>query len=225
MCLTAGFSLWAKEQIIEEKISLLCRELIDGIHFENPVKIALIDIEIVDSRSRGVADEIGKLISKSLGANSNYEIVNSELINKLSNDLNLGYNSFFDPGNIMDIGNLANADYLLIGSFSSLASVYLINLRLVSVESGTLIKAVSAEIEKRVLDQVINSIFLSIRVGISILFEYMPTYINEYITESEIATGNYYGRKFDIMGLSGSFYFDFFYVLCIEIVPGALINR
>jgi TolB-like protein len=76
----------------------------------------------------------------------NYMIVERSQLTRIIDELALGQTGFTDPAKTVEIGKLAGAQALIIGTVSEVGDRYLVDARVVSVKDGQIIYAAQAQL-------------------------------------------------------------------------------
>lgn len=98
----------------------------------------------------------GMLISE-LAANPSARVVERSTINRILEEQNLGASGRVDPQTAARIGKLVGARYVVTGSFIDFYGDFRVDARIVSVESGEIVKSVKEQAQRDHLFQIIQN--------------------------------------------------------------------
>ena len=110
--------------------------------------------EDFDALQKGMA---GMLISE-LGANPAARVVERDAIEKIIQEQNLAHDGRVDEATGAKIGKLVGARYYVLGSFIDFYGDFRVDARLVSVETGQIVKTESARMQRDHLFDIVRSI-------------------------------------------------------------------
>lgn len=88
---------------------------------------------------------IPDMIMESLGAIPYFKVVSREhLVNTVMKEQEFQLLGFTDPDSAVKVGNMANAQFIVVGSFSVFNGTLIVNTKVLSVESGQIVVQASA---------------------------------------------------------------------------------
>lgn len=106
---------------------------------------------VLDLKPVGVNANLSMAVSENLRTmiivGGHYKIVERSQINKLLDEYRLRQTGLTEDSQARKIGSLANVDLVLIGSLCRIFECYTINVRIINVATGVVIKALKAEIK------------------------------------------------------------------------------
>jgi len=124
-------------------ISILCFILI-SIYFITPsvraqakITIAVLNFE-AKNVSQETAEAVSDILSTELFNTNRFQVIERQAIEKIFEEHKLQMSGVTDMDQAAQIGQLLNVQKIMIGSVSKLGSAYIINTRLVNVETGEL---------------------------------------------------------------------------------------
>ncbi|RKZ21612.1 hypothetical protein DRO29_06910 [Candidatus Bathyarchaeota archaeon] len=83
-----------------------------------------------------------------LGKEGKFQVVERELLSKVMEEQKLFLTGAVSESSAVEIGKLTGADYILTGTITPFENSFRLNLRLVEVESGRIVKTISGDISK-----------------------------------------------------------------------------
>ncbi|MDR3172201.1 MAG: hypothetical protein LBU17_11365 [Treponema sp.] len=118
----------------------------------NLLKLAIFTFDIAElAKSSGVNESDAELLTQILATeitNSGKYVVlprSKDAIEKAMTELHIQRSGFTDPNTIKAIGNAFNADYVLEGSVRRLGRMYLFDVKILDIETGSQLKGESVE--------------------------------------------------------------------------------
>lgn len=106
---------------------------------------------VLDLKPVGVDTNLTMAVSENLRTmiieSGNYKIVERSQVDKLLEEYRLVQTGLTEDSQAQKIGSLANVDLVLIGSLGKIFDCYTINVRIIKVATGVVVKALKAEIK------------------------------------------------------------------------------
>lgn len=103
---------------------------------QNKTRIAVLSFEaknVADATAEAVAD----ILSTELFNTNRFDVIERQAINRILEEQQLQMTGVTDMSQAAEIGKVLNVEKIMIGSVSRLGQTYIINTRLVDVETGT----------------------------------------------------------------------------------------
>lgn len=130
--------------------------------FENR---SLADARRYDALCRGLAD----FMSTELSVFSSLEVVERAELSKIMKEIALGQSGAFEEGSAAEVGNLLGAEILVLGSFmKDMGSRIRVDIRMVEVESGRVLKAEEASGRTKNLLKLVRKLVFKIAGGLDL---------------------------------------------------------
>lgn len=99
-----------------------------------------------------IAEATTEILSTTIAQERIFQVIERNQLDKIFNELKLNSNDEFDENQAIEIGKLAKADSIIIGSLTKIGDTISVNARLIDVATGSIILA------KRVSTDNINSL-------------------------------------------------------------------
>lgn len=116
---------------------------------ENPKLLAVLGFQYVDGRNSRDGVVVSERLTTEIVKNKSHRVVEREQIEKLLGELKLQQSGAITLDSAKELGHLLGADYVILGTITELKdSVLEINVRLVDVLSGEIIKASNGRVER-----------------------------------------------------------------------------
>lgn len=125
-------------------IPLLLISCVSTIKESRPVTIAVWNIEDL-SPSKSIRPDLGELLSGRIIetlSNREYTVIERERLLLVLKELNLGTTMLVDEATRLKLGKLMGARFMVFGGYQIIGGQMRIDLRMVEVETGKVVKAV-----------------------------------------------------------------------------------
>jgi|GEM_PF-2033346 len=103
------------------------------IHTEE--RIAVLNLKGININN-DIVESVTETLMTSIAEYKKYKVIERAQIDRIFNELNLTNTNDFEEDTIIDIGKLAKAKKILVGSVSKVGNKYIINVRVIEVETG-----------------------------------------------------------------------------------------
>ena len=117
-------------------------------------------LAVLDFESIGISNEESYIVTQSLITNliltEKYTIIERGRIDKILKEQKFQKSGCTDSECAVEVGQLINADFVALGSVSKLGSTYLINARIIDVESGEAINSAQSD-QKGTIDVLLKA--------------------------------------------------------------------
>ncbi|HPG39767.1 MAG TPA: CsgG/HfaB family protein [bacterium] len=107
------------------------------LYAQNKTKIAVLNFE-AKNLSQESADAVADILSTELFNTNRFDVIERQAILRILSEQELQMTGVTDMSQAAEIGKILNAEKIMIGSVSRLGQTYIINTRLVDVETGAL---------------------------------------------------------------------------------------
>jgi len=109
---------------------------------ENNVKIVVADFDVflIEKQYGTIVSEV--LVSK-LSADGTVRVIERSKLNKIIEEMSLGQTGLINPDDAVKTGQLTGANRMVVGSVGKLGVEYVVNARIINVETGRVIKGFS----------------------------------------------------------------------------------
>jgi len=104
---------------------------------QNKTRIAVLSFE-AKNVNQETADAVADILHTELFNTNRFEVIERQAINKILEEQKLQMTGITDMSQAAEIGKMLNVEKILIGSVNRLGQTYIINTRLVGVETGAL---------------------------------------------------------------------------------------
>jgi len=118
-----------------KKIILILFILNTLLNIHAKEKIAILELKPIYVTSQ-ITNGVTETLMTSIAEHNKYEVIERAQINKIYDELKLTSQEDFEDETVIEIGKLAKAMQILVGSVSKLGNKYVINLRILEVETG-----------------------------------------------------------------------------------------
>ncbi len=107
------------------------------LYAQNKTRIAVLSFE-AKNVNQETAEAVADILSTELFNTNRFDVIERQAINKILEEQKLQMTGITDMSQAAEIGKVLNVEKILIGSVSRLGQTYIINTRLVGVETGAL---------------------------------------------------------------------------------------
>ncbi|MBN2411958.1 hypothetical protein JXQ31_09725 [candidate division KSB1 bacterium] len=107
------------------------------LYAQNKTRIAVLSFE-AKNVNQETAEAVADILSTELFNTNRFDVIERQAINKILEEQKLQMTGITDMSQAAEIGKMLNVEKILIGSVSRLGQTYIINTRLVGVETGAL---------------------------------------------------------------------------------------
>lgn len=111
-----------------------------------PITVAVFKLKLIGDISPVIGDAITEILSTQLAGIEGISVVERSLLNKVLEEQKFTFSTLFDESTASKVGKLVGAEYVLTGSIIRSDNGYIMNARLINVETGTVKFAESIEI-------------------------------------------------------------------------------
>jgi TolB-like protein len=145
----AGFlMMFLSINCYSKSIDGMCDELYNKIKDKPDVKLAITDFKSINQKSTD-PKIVQERITTSFSNRNGITVIERELIDKVLSEMKLQQSGAIDEKDILKIGELTGANYILTGSINDLKNNRLeINSRIIDVKTGKIIAGAKSDIEK-----------------------------------------------------------------------------
>ena len=137
-----------------EALNHLAQKLKSAVEKSNltptPINIALAKFKLIGIKDLALADDVQEDLSTALTKTGVFELVERSQIDKVLGELRIQNSGLADTSTIIKLGKLVGVKAVLVGSISDRKDSYMINVRLINVESGRVQVAESIVIDKEI---------------------------------------------------------------------------
>ena len=106
----------------------------------NKLVVAKFDIFLIENQNGSL---ISDLIESELSSKKNIALIERRKLDEVLKETALGQSGIINSNDASEIGKISGADYIIIGSAGKLGQEYVINIRVVHVMSGKILKGFS----------------------------------------------------------------------------------
>lgn len=142
---------------INKEVDRIVGRVVDGFENLESAKyrntLAVLDFEVVSSEAKEKKIGFGasELIETRLQSTGKFKLVERKQLQKVLNEQDFGMSDLVDEKTASVLGRLIGADIIVIGSVSELGDFFNLNVKLIEVETGTILISEVAEIRKESL--------------------------------------------------------------------------
>lgn len=129
-------------------------------------RIVVLDFKAVNAEKM-IAEAATEILSTAIVSSNTFSVIERSQLNQLMNELKLSASDDFDDNQALEIGKLAKADMVLLGSITKIGEMYSVNARLIEVSTGTIKTA------KRISTDSVNNLNDAIN---ELAFSFNPNY-------------------------------------------------
>ncbi|MBT8406739.1 MAG: CsgG/HfaB family protein [Deltaproteobacteria bacterium] len=142
------------ENIAGNKITELTSKILvplkSSLHKKTKIKIAIIEFENLSDRVR--ENNLGRIVSEMLTTNivqsRLVEVIEREQLSNVLKELKLNQTGLVDANSAKKVGQILAADSILCGSVSEIGEFFDVNVRLIDVETASIMAAALVEIKQ-----------------------------------------------------------------------------
>jgi len=143
---------------------------------EEKPNVAVLDFT-AKNLSRDDADIIAEFFKSELTKTGKFNVLDRNHINKILNEQRFQSTGITDIKNVIQLGKLINAQYIFVGTYSKLDTLFMLNVDMVNIQTGKIEKSQNKSIEnpqpKQKLDlaQYIAYSFIGFGVGYELFWD------------------------------------------------------
>jgi TolB-like protein len=179
--LLIGNGLCYSADSLEEGLSNLSDQIVNGLYEGQKHKIAVIEFSNMDGKITEFGSFIAEELITRLFKSPKFNVIERQLLNKIIEEHRLNVSGLVDEKTAKKIGAILGVDAICSGTVTDLGKSVKINARLISTETGSIFAVASSEITK---DESIK------RLMSKIMVKYKETPDTKDKTVSRPATGS-----------------------------------
>jgi TolB-like protein len=146
----------ATESAVAGKLEVFTDSLISNLVKKAPVtpSVAIANFDNQDARSRqsDLGFAVSEIITERFAKSGKFLLVEKKQLTKIIRTLELGQTGLYDSDKAAAVGKLIGAKYLIVGSVSYLAGFYRVAVRVVEVETSSVVLSDSIEIDSSLME-------------------------------------------------------------------------
>ena len=147
-CVTTQKSIQQNPESFDSKLDNLVEEIIVSLSQNENSKIAIIEFSDIEGNETNLGRYLAEELTTRLYKTNKFEIVERQLLNKISQEHKLSLSGMIDANSAVELGKILGIDAIASGSITDLGSSVKINARLISTESGKVFAVASVKILK-----------------------------------------------------------------------------
>jgi Curli production assembly/transport component CsgG. len=143
---------------------------------EEKANVAVLDFS-AKNVSKDDADIIAKFFRSELIKTAKFNVLDRNHIRKIADEQRFQSSGMTDVKNVVKIGKLLNAQYVFVGSYSKLDTLFMLNIEMVNIQTGKIEKSESKSVEnpkpqdKLLLARYIAYSFIGFGVGYELFWD------------------------------------------------------
>jgi len=145
-----------------------CYEQLESSKFRNTIAVLDFENRSKEAIEKNIGFGASELLTTRLAETRKFNIVERKRLNKIIDEIALGQTGAISEKSAVQAGKLLGADIIVLGSVSELGDYLNLNIRLIEVETGTILVSIAEEIEKKLM--ISSIVFIespNYRIGIS----------------------------------------------------------
>ncbi len=111
-------------------------------------RLAILDFKSQDFNQNKI-NFITETLTTEISDKEIYEVIERTQLDRVYKELNFSSQDDFDDSQILEIGKLSKANYILVGAIDKLGDMLIINARVVETETGKILKGKNIKLKER----------------------------------------------------------------------------
>lgn len=147
--ITGLLAILAEGQVsLRQGLKDLAETLISGNIRAQTIRVGVLPFRELDGRETVLGAFLAEELTTHLAAHRGLQIVERTVLDKLLGEMKLGKSGIIDVGTAKSIGKIIGVDSIISGTVTDLETSIAVNCRLIDVESGKVLSAAQARINK-----------------------------------------------------------------------------